>query len=645
MPNKYNIQARAGVAEIQLFGEIGPGGVTSAQFAKDLKAAGAVREIAVQLSSPGGSVVEALGIYGSLLQHPARVRVDIVGAALSAASAIAMAGDHVTLVDGGLMMLHNPHADGLGGEAGDLRKVAEIMDRMKASLVSAYSRRLKMPTDEIEALLDAESWYGANEALEAGLIDEITEADDEPLNVAASFDLTRYRNTPDHLKGTAAMTTKTDPTTKNPDPQAILAAEQKRREDIRASFKPYADDHRALLDRCLDDPAVDPQTAGAMLLKALAKGAGPIGDYRSGSRITTGGDDLTEFRAAAADALLKREGIRVEKPHAGARDLERMSIVNMAEICLKRTGVSTRGMSASQIVNRAFTHSTSDFPLLLEDVANKAVRAGQENASASYREWVDITEIPDFKTVSRVGLGAAPDLLPVKEGGEIEHGTFGEEAEKFQLESYARIFSVTRKAVINDDLSALTTLPAAFAASAVRKEGDLVYSILTDNGNMSDGNPLFHATHSNIGTAAAPSVAALAEARKLMRRQKTVGGTGLLNAVPRFVIAPAALETEFEQLLASLVDPSKSNDTGNSEFVRGLTLVVDPRLDEVSETGWYLAADATTVGTVELGRLAGEPVTVETQPGFEIDGVSVKCRLDAGAAAVDWRGLVYNAGA
>ena len=338
-------------------------------------------------------------------------------------------------------------------------------------------------------------------------------------------------------------------------------------------------------------------------------------------------------------------GIKVKKPHPGARDLERMSIVNMAEICLKCTGMSTRGMGASQIVNRAFTHSTSDFPLLLEDAANKAVRAGMENTSASFREWVDITEIPNFKTVSRVGLGAAPDLLPVKEGGEIEQGTFAEGAEKYSLESYARIFSITRKAIINDDLSAMTTLPNAFAASAVRKEGDLLYSILTTNGNMSDGNPLFHATHSNIGTAATPSVAALAEARKLMRRQKTVGGTGLLNATPRYVIAPAALESEFEVLLASLVDPARSNDTGNSAFVRGLTLVVDPRLDEVSETAWYLAADARTVGTIELGRLAGEPVSIETQNGFEIDGVSIKCRLDAGAAAVDWRGMVYNAGA
>ncbi len=211
MPNQYSIEARGGLAE-------------------------------VQLSSPGGSVVEALGIFGSLRQHPARVRVDIVGAALSAASAIAMAGDHVTLVDGGLMMLHNPHADGLGGEAGDLRKVAEIMDRMKGSLVSAYSRRLKMPTDEIEALLD----------------------------------------------------------------------------------------------RCLDDPSIDAKDAGQLLLKAL--GRGPIGDYHN---IRTSGDDLIEFKAAATDALLAREGIRVEKPHAAARDLSRMSVAGMAETFLKQRGVST----------------------------------------------------------------------------------------------------------------------------------------------------------------------------------------------------------------------------------------------------------------------------------------------------------------
>ena len=628
--------------EIILDGEIGFD-IMAKKVAEDLKLFGR-KEATILLNSAGGSVTEGIGVFNAISRHPGKVRIEITGVALSMAGVILAAGHHVIAPENALVMIHRPWTGGAGGTATDLRRTAATMDKMEAALVAALVKKTGKTEAEISAALDEELWMTAAEAKDFGLVDEVI----EPMELAASFDLSPFKNVPPYIASRIkAMTTKTaDPTkTQNPDPTVILAAERQRREDIRATFSGYVEDHRALLDRCLDDSAIDAKDAGQLLLKALGTGAGPIGDYRSGSHITTGGDDLTEFRAAATDALLAREGIKVKKPHPSARDLERMSAVAMAEVCLKRAGLSTRGMSVSQIVNRAFTHSTSDFPLLLEDAANKAVRAGMENTSASFREWVDITEIPDFKSVSRVGLGAAPDLLPVREGGEIEQGTFGEEAEKYSLESYARIFSITRKAIINDDLSALTTLPNAFAASAVRKEGDLVYSILTTNGNMSDGNPLFHATHSNIGTAATPSVAALAEARKLMRRQKTVGGTGLLNAIPSYVIAPAALETEFEVLLASLVDPARSNDTGNSAFVRGLTLVVDPRLDETSETAWYLAADARTVGTIELGRLAGEPVSIETQNGFEIDGVSIKCRLDAGAAAVDWRGMVYNAGA
>ena len=628
--------------EIILDGEIGFD-IMAKKVAEDLKLFGR-KEATILLNSAGGSVTEGIGVFNAISRHPGKVRIEITGVALSMAGVILAAGHHVIAPENALVMIHRPWTGGAGGTATDLRRTAATMDKMEAALVAALVKKTGKTEAEISAALDEELWMTAAEAKDFGLVDEVI----EPMELAASFDLSPFKNVPPYIASRIkAMTTKTaDPTkTQNPDPTVILAAERQRREDIRAIFSGYVEDHRALLDRCLDDSAIDAKDAGQLLLKALGTGAGPIGDYRSGSHITTGVDDLTEFRAAATDALLAREGIKVKKPHPSARDLERMSAVAMAEVCLKRAGLSTRGMSVSQIVNRAFTHSTSDFPLLLEDAANKAVRAGMENTSASFREWVDITEIPDFKSVSRVGLGAAPDLLPVREGGEIEQGTFGEEAEKYSLESYARIFSITRKAIINDDLSALTTLPNAFAASAVRKEGDLVYSILTTNGNMSDGNPLFHATHSNIGTAATPSVAALAEARKLMRRQKTVGGTGLLNAIPSYVIAPAALETEFEVLLASLVDPARSNDTGNSAFVRGLTLVVDPRLDETSETAWYLAADARTVGTIELGRLAGEPVSIETQNGFEIDGVSIKCRLDAGAAAVDWRGMVYNAGA
>jgi len=94
-------------------------------------------------------------------------------------------------------------------------------------------------------------------------------------------------------------------------------------------------------------------------------------------------------------------------------------------------------------------------------------------------------------------------------------------------------------------------------------------------------------------------------------------------------------------LIASTVDPSKANDTENPAFIRGLTLVVDSRLDEVSETDWYVAASPTQVDTITRAYLAGASRPhYETREGWDIDGLSVKCRLEFAAVPVDYRGLV-----
>jgi hypothetical protein len=127
----------------------------------------------------------------------------------------------------------------------------------------------------------------------------------------------------------------------------------------------------------------------------------------------------------------------------------------------------------------------------------------------------------------------------------------------------------------------------------------------------------------------------------MMRRQKGLNSAAPINIVPRFLIVPAAMETTAEQLLASVVDPSKTNDTVNPEFIRGLTLVVDSRLDEVDEQDCYLAANPAQVDTITRAYLSGTPRPFhEMREGWEIDGMQVKARMEFAAVPVDYRGLV-----
>lgn len=192
MKTWYSIQAKADQsADISIFDEIGFFGVSAKQFIGDLKAIDA-KTIKLAINSPGGSVFDALAMYNALRQHPANVEVTVLGVAASAASLVAMAGDTIVMPENAFMMIHNP-LNFAYGNADELREMADVLDKIGASLVATYANRTGLPEDEIKALLDAETWLNAEEAVLKGFADELQPA----LKVAASFDMERL---PDNVR-------------------------------------------------------------------------------------------------------------------------------------------------------------------------------------------------------------------------------------------------------------------------------------------------------------------------------------------------------------------------------------------------------------------------------------------------------------
>jgi len=252
----------------------------------------------------------------------------------------------------------------------------------------------------------------------------------------------------------------------------------------------------------------------------------------------------------------------------------------------------------------------------------------------------------DFKAMHRVQMGEAPRLLKVNEGGEFKRGTLAESKESYRIETYGRVVAITRQVLINDDLDAFTRIPAMYGNSIAQLESDVVWGIVTGNPKMADGKALFHADHGNLaGTAAALGVDGVGAARAEMRKQKGLDRKTALNIRPAWLLVPAALELKAEQLLSDTLVPE---ETGRvvPRSIRTLTTVAEPRLDAESETAWYLAASPAQIDTIEYAYLEGqEGAYVETRDGFDVDGVEVKCRLDFGAKAIDWRGLYKNPGA
>lgn len=181
------------LAEISIYEEIGYFGITAKAFLEELRTVGD-RRIHLRINSPGGEVFDGLAIYNRLLSHTAGVEVSIDGIAASMASVLAMAGAPIRMADNAFLMIHNPTGYA-GGESKDLRETADLLDKLKQSLVNTYVRKTGLPVSTIEQMMDAETWLSAEEAKAQGFIDEIT----APVQARASFDTRRFRNAPSKL--------------------------------------------------------------------------------------------------------------------------------------------------------------------------------------------------------------------------------------------------------------------------------------------------------------------------------------------------------------------------------------------------------------------------------------------------------------
>ena len=188
MNNWYDFQNKAEVVEISIYDEIGDYGTSAKQFIDDLKSVGS-KDITIRMNSVGGSVFDGLAIYNVLRSHQGYVKVKIEGLSASIASIIALAGDDIEMAENGFFMIHNPFGKSMGG-ADDMRKTADLLDKIKQELINIYANKTQLSEETISSMMDEETWLTSQEAKEMGFIDTIT----EPIKVAASFDFSKFTN-------------------------------------------------------------------------------------------------------------------------------------------------------------------------------------------------------------------------------------------------------------------------------------------------------------------------------------------------------------------------------------------------------------------------------------------------------------------
>jgi hypothetical protein len=309
-------------------------------------------------------------------------------------------------------------------------------------------------------------------------------------------------------------------------------------------------------------------------------------------------------------------------------------------------GERLAGMSDSRVVTLAM--STSDFPNILANVANKTLLDAYQAAPAVLKQICRQTTAADFKEKRVLRFGEGTGLQFKAEGAEYTYGSIAEQTSSYQVKTFGRIFAFTREMIVNDDLGALDQFFRAAGRLAVEFEARMLADLLTANAGagpiLSDGLPLFHSTHGNVASSGgAISVSTLDSARAALRRQKGLDGEVIIDADPRFLIVPVAKQTTAEQVTADITPAQTSNV---NPFAGRLSVLADPHLDDASTTAWYVAADPANVPVFEFSYLQGaQGPQTETENDFDRDVLKFKVRLDVGAGVVDWRGIFRNPGA
>lgn len=408
-------------------------------------------------------------------------------------------------------------------------------------------------------------------------------------------------------------------------------------------------------------------------------------DIATATRAFADGKDINDFRAELLAGLASRANANAPNvPMAGERidqiDAKREDLASAVAARItgnyRELGDTARGFaqmplmetmrhymvangdrsvltdSAHGFAKRAL-HTTSDLPLILENVMNKELLAAYASELKTFETIARRTTVNDFREKNTYKLGDAPSLLPLGEHGEYQYGTFSESKESYRLSTYARKLGFTRQMLINDDLSALQRFPQLFGGAAVRLENDIVWGLILNydfiagkaaNHRLSDGQLLFSSQHNNLLEAgSALDLDTLSNARKLGRNQKTLDGH-ILNVEYNTLAVGTDLETQAQKLLSGQFTPNNTNDI--NIFRNAMSLIVEPRISQVAGGATAQYYFSQQLQAIEYAYLAGnEGLYTETIESTDVDGTTILARHDFGAGFEDYRGAAKATGA
>lgn len=400
-----------------------------------------------------------------------------------------------------------------------------------------------------------------------------------------------------------------------------------------------------------DGTSVD--SVRAAILDGMKRDKAPIAQKGSVD-VTESAED--KFRAAAADALVMRSGIQLEKPAEGARELMGMSLKDLAIESLGGSGLNRK--SADELFDmaqRQFFNPTAAFPAILDNAINKAYVEGHKTVAVTFDQWTKKGSLKDFKTHDNNYLaGPAGEFLEVPEGGELKHDVFTDAKRPTRkLKTYGRQFTLTRQAFINDDIDLITRVPAKYAASARKTINKQVYQILVNNPAVYDGVALFHANHKNLLTTGTGITQASMQAM-IMALQNQVDEFGDATIIrPATIVVPSGMAFD----IYTLFNSPTINTSGNTQAVNPLyryanqiQVVEDPTINVLcggfgNTMPWFLLGSKDDTDFIEVDYLNGQEIpTIRRMETPGTLGFVWDIYLDWGISVMDYRGAIKNPG-
>jgi hypothetical protein len=438
------------------------------------------------------------------------------------------------------------------------------------------------------------------------------------------------------------------PDTSSDQQRAAVEAERSRITEISAMCRDFNIDPQRFI---ADGSTLD--NVRAEIIRDLRQTHAPIP-----SRVEVTGDGEDEFRRDAADALLLRSGrVNVENPSTGARQLQGMSLRDLAIECLTREGRNTSEllrMSPDDLyseMSRQFYNPTAAFPAILDQTIRKSIVELYNHVPTTFQAFTTKGSLKDFKTTAdhEYVIGGVGDFLLVPENGEIKADIPSTQVlPTRKLDTYGKQFSMTRQAFINDDIGFLTEVPGLYATAAKKTIDKQVYKILFNNSAIFDGKTLFHNDHKNlIGTGTKPTQASIQAMILQMQKQTDQFGEAIyIN--PRTIVVPVGYEFDLAVILRSAQVVGSNNNDINPLYNYPLQIVQSPVLNALAGSNacpWFMFADGSSCRGIQVDYLNGQETPtvrrMETpgQLGFVWD-----MYLDWGISVRDFRGICKNPG-